>query len=177
MAQQQCLVTVTGYVGANPVPFNKEGNPHASSFRLASTRRYFDGRTQQWRDLPTTWITVKSYRALSENICQSFKKGEPVVVSGLLAMEAWTDQNGRNQSKIVLEANAAGHDLNYGITTWRRIARQNGDAQRGDDARQEVESQGMNGTGPVEVDGGGTAGASVAGEEAEDGGEFDSSGF
>jgi len=54
--------------------------PHASSFRLASTRHYFDGRTQQWKDLPTTWITVKAYRGLSESICQSFKKGEPVIV-------------------------------------------------------------------------------------------------
>ena len=47
MAQQQGLLTITGYVGANPVPFNREGMPHASSFRLASTRHYFDNRAQQ----------------------------------------------------------------------------------------------------------------------------------
>lgn len=34
-----------GYVGANPTQFNKDGMPHASSFRMASTRRYFDNRT------------------------------------------------------------------------------------------------------------------------------------
>lgn len=66
MAQQQALITITGYVGANPTQFNKDGMPHASSFRMASTRRYFDNRTQQWKDLPTTWITVKAYRNLSE---------------------------------------------------------------------------------------------------------------
>lgn len=82
--------------------------PHASSFRLASTRHYFDGRTQQWKDLPTTWITVKAYRGLSESICQSFKKGEPVIVTGVLAAESWVDQNGKQQSKLVMEANAAG---------------------------------------------------------------------
>lgn len=54
MAQQQALITITGYVGANPTQFNKDGMPHASSFRMASTRRYFDNRTQQWKDLPTT---------------------------------------------------------------------------------------------------------------------------
>ena len=73
MAQQQGLLTITGYVGGQPTQFNREGMPHASSFRLASTRHYFDGRTQQWKDLPTTWITVKAYRGLSESICQSFK--------------------------------------------------------------------------------------------------------
>lgn len=125
MAQQQGLLTVTGYVGANPVQFNREGMPHASSFRLASTRRYFDNRTQQWRDLPTTWITVKAYRGLSENICQSLKKGEPVLVSGTLATEMWADQNGKQQSRVVLEASAVGHDLNYGVSTLRKVLKQN----------------------------------------------------
>lgn len=133
MVQQQGLLTVTGYVGGNPTQFNREGMPHASSFRLASTRRYFDGRTQQWKDLPTTWITVKAYRGLSESICQSFKKGEPVIVSGVLASENWVDQNGKHQSKLVMEANAAGHDLNYGVSTLRRFAKQND----GQDARVE----------------------------------------
>ena len=105
MAQQQALITITGYVGANPTQFNKDGMPHASSFRMASTRRYFDNRTQQWKDLPTTWVTVKAYRNLSETICQS--------------------QNGKPQSRIVLEASAAGHDLNRGVTTLRKFVKPN----------------------------------------------------
>lgn len=125
MAQQQGLLTITGYVGANPVPFNREGMPHASSFRLASTRHYFDNRAQQWRDLPTTWITVKAYRTLSENICQSFKKGEPVIVTGVLATETWNGENGESRSRTVLEASNAGHDLNYGATALRRFAKPN----------------------------------------------------
>ena len=123
MAQQQGLLTITGYVGGQPTQFNREGMPHASSFRLASTRHYFDGRTQQWKDLPTTWITVKAYRGLSESICQSFKKGEPVIVTGVLAAESWVDQNGKQQSKLVMEANAAGHDLSYGVSTFRKLAK------------------------------------------------------
>lgn len=125
MAQQQALITITGYVGANPTQFNRDGMPHASSFRMASTRRYFDNRTQQWKDLPTTWITVKAYRNLSENICQSLKKGEPVIVMGALATETWADQNGKPQSRIVLEASAAGHDLNRGVTTLRKFVKPN----------------------------------------------------
>ena len=129
MAQQQALITITGYVGANPTQFNKDGMPHASSFRMASTRRYFDNRTQQWKDLPTTWITVKAYRNLSENICQSLKKGEPVIVVGSLATETWADMNGKSQSRIVLEASAAGHDLNRGVTTLRKFVKPNDQSQ------------------------------------------------
>ena len=129
MAQQQALITITGYVGSNPTQFNKDGMPHASSFRMASTRRYFDNRTQQWKDLPTTWITVKAYRNLSENICQSLKKGEPVIVVGSLATETWADMNGKPQSRIVLEASAVGHDLNRGVTTLRKFVKPNDQAQ------------------------------------------------
>ena len=56
----------------------------------------------------------ESVPELSENICQSLKKGEPVIVMGALATETWADQNGKPQSRIVLEASAAGHDLNWG---------------------------------------------------------------
>ena len=107
MAQQQGLLTITGYVGGQPTQFNREGMPHASSFRLASTRHYFDGRTQQWKDLPTTWI-----------------------VTGVLAAESWVDQNGKQQSKLVMEANAAGHDLSYGVSTFRKLAKKNDSGQQ-----------------------------------------------
>ena len=119
MAQQQGLLTITGYVGGQPTQFNREGMPHASSFRLASTRHYFDGRTQQWKDLPTTWITVKAYRGLSESICQSFKKGEPVIVTGVLAAESWVDQNGKQQSKLAKKNDSGQQDAQPGQALGR----------------------------------------------------------
>ena len=106
MAQQQGLLTITGYVGGQPTQFNREGMPHASSFRLASTRHYFDGRTQQWKDLPTTWITVKAYRGLSESICQSFKKGETENLADEMADVLWV---------LVCLANQTGVDLTAAV--------------------------------------------------------------
>ena len=40
-------------------------------------------------------------------------------MTGVLAAESWVDQNGKQQSKLVMEANAAGHDLSYGVSTFR----------------------------------------------------------
>ena len=68
---------------------------------------------------------MKAYRTLSENICQSFKKGEPVIVTGVLATETWNGENGESRSRTVLEASNAGHDLNYGVTALRRFAKPN----------------------------------------------------
>ena len=48
---------------------------------------------------------------------------------GSLATETWADMNGKPQSRIVLEASAAGHDLNRGVTTLRKFVKPNDQAQ------------------------------------------------
>ena len=56
MAIQQGTVTITGFVGSMPVPFGRSGGVEGCSFRMGSTRRYRDGGTGEWHNLPTTWI-------------------------------------------------------------------------------------------------------------------------
>ena len=64
----------TGYVGGQPRNSIGKACRMPAHSGWPAPDIYFDGRTQQWKDLPTTWITVKAYRGLSESICQSFKK-------------------------------------------------------------------------------------------------------
>lgn len=145
MAQQQAIVTITGFVGNKPEQYNKNGMPHASRFRLASTRSYLDQRTQTWKDLPTTWITVKCYRNLSENVCQSLNKGDAAIVAGVLSTEVWANEHGEMRSRTVLEANSVGHDLNYGTTYLRRWSeKQRKNAQNQSQQDQPVEPDAIN---------------------------------
>ena len=51
-------------------------------------------------------------------------------MTGVLAAESWVDQNGKQQSKLVMEANAAGHDLRYGVSTFRKLAKKNDSGQQ-----------------------------------------------
>lgn len=112
-------VTVTGYAGSNPTEFGKDGGPPACSFRLGCTRGYYDA-DHVWHTLPTTWLTIKVFRRLAANVCQSIRKGDPVFVTGRLATEEWTQQ-GENRSRLVVEAASVGHDLNGGVTVLRRL--------------------------------------------------------
>ncbi|KFI57916.1 single-stranded DNA-binding protein [Bifidobacterium cuniculi] len=123
MALQQGLVTITGFLGSEPVLFGREGGRPACTFRLGSTRYYLD-REGEWQQLPTTWITVKAFRTLALNMVNSFHKGEPVIVSGVLGTEEWTSEpDGVRHARVVIEASNAGHDLNYGVTAIRKIPR------------------------------------------------------
>ena len=93
-------------------------------FRVASTPSYFDQATRQWRDLETTWISVKAWRSLAQNVAESLEVGDPIIVTGKMRTERWTSQDGEARESTVLEANLIGHDLTWGVTTLRRVERQ-----------------------------------------------------
>jgi single-strand DNA-binding protein len=116
---QQGVATISGFVGTDPQSFGKEGGVAACSFRVGCTPRYFNAVANEWRDRPTTWITVKVFRTLAKNVLSSLRKGDPVVVSGALATEEW-ERDGAKHSKIVMEATSVGHDLNFGISVFQR---------------------------------------------------------
>ena len=128
MAQSQIIIT--GNVGADPTRFGPEGGTPACSFRLASTRSFWNRRTNAWQETTTTWITVKAFRTLALNVMQSLHKGDAVIVSGTLATEEW-ERDGMTRTNLVIEASTAGHDLTKGRSMFVRNPG-NGGYQSGD---------------------------------------------
>lgn len=128
MAIQQGTVTITGFVGSMPVPFGRSGGVEGCSFRMGSTRRYRDGGTGEWCNLPTTWITVKAFRTLASNARMSLHVGEAAIVTGVLSTEEWTTQNDERRSRIVVEATNIGHDINYGVSELKKFQKSDRDA-------------------------------------------------
>jgi len=111
-----------------PVPFGRSGGVEGCSFRMGSTRRYRDGGTGEWRNLPTTWITVKAFRTLASNASMSLHVGEAAIVTGVLSTEEWTTQNDERRSRIVVEATNIGHDINYGVSELKKFQKSDRDA-------------------------------------------------
>lgn len=148
MAIQQGQITITGFLGSEPTPLGMhDGARAACRFRLACTRGYRDG-AGRWQSLPTTWITVKAFRELALNIVNSLHKGQAVIVVGVLSTEEWKDEDGNPRSHTFIEASNVGHDLDYGVTVVRRIAKEQNDAQ---DARPPRPGEGRDDA-PAELD-------------------------
>jgi len=115
--------TVFGYVGSD-VEFHGSGNgTDRAIFRVGSTPRFFDRSQGSWRDLETVWVTVKVWRALAHNVASSINKGDPVVVIGKLRAQVWTDKEGQEHRRDVLEASTVCHDLAKGTSAFRRSER------------------------------------------------------
>ena len=113
------LITVTGIVATTPRHLvTSEGLP-ITSFRLASTQRRYDRTKSQWVDADTNWYTITGFRQLAINTIGSVNKGDRVVVTGRLRIRDW--ENGeRTGTTIEIDADALGHDLSWGTSSFSR---------------------------------------------------------
>jgi single-strand DNA-binding protein len=117
------VIHMIGHVGTD-VDYRRVGSgTDLSTFRLASTPRRFDKNQGGYVDGTTTWITVQCWRSLALHVRDAVRRGDPVVVIGKLRTEEW-DKDGVRNSRLILEALAVGHDLNRGVSSFRRVVRQ-----------------------------------------------------
>jgi single-strand DNA-binding protein len=131
------VIHMIGHVGTD-VDYRRVGNGiDLSTFRLASTPRRFDRTQRTYIDGTTTWITVQCWRSLALHVRDAVRRGDPVVVIGKLKTEEWTKDGVRN-SRFILEALAVGHDLNRGVSTFRKVAQQRESPE--DDSRAAIEA-------------------------------------
>lgn len=113
------LITLTGLVATDPRHIVTSEGLAITTFRLASTQRRFDRSQEKWIDGDTNWYTITAFRQLAMNSAGSIKKGERVLVTGRLRIREW--QSGeRTGLNIDVEADALGHDLAWGTTTFSR---------------------------------------------------------
>ena len=137
------ILTFHGHIGT-PVVLREGASVPWVLFRVASTPSYWDQPTRSWRDLPTTWMSVKAFRQLAQNASDSLQVGDPVVVTGRLRTELWSTQEGEERERTVLEATLIAHDLNRGVTRFRKVERNQVVASASDgtaEALAELESQ------------------------------------
>jgi single-strand DNA-binding protein len=118
----ETVIHMIGHAGTD-VDHRQVGNgTDLSTFRLASTPRRFDRASDKFVDGTTTWITVQCWRLLAVHARDSIRRGDPLVVIGKLKTEEW-EKDGTRYSRLVLDALAVGHDLNRGVSTFRKTPR------------------------------------------------------
>lgn len=116
-------ITLTGNVAYPPKLRSVASGVSVTDFRLACTPRRQDRATGEWSDGPTLWFGVTCWKALAENAAASLGKGDRVVVSGRLALRAWTGEDGVERTSHEIEATSLGVDLARATVTVERTAR------------------------------------------------------
>lgn len=146
MAASGLMVTVVGWAASTPREVVGDGVAF-TSFRVATTPRWFDSRAGTWADGRTEWITVKAFREVAFNVAASIRKGDPVLVHGRLRTEEWVGDNGPRHG-LVLDASALGHDLTRGRSSFARRVHVGADAGPGEGTQGEDASADAGGPAP-----------------------------
>ena len=113
------IITVAGLVATTPRHLVTQDGLPITSFRLAAAHRRFDRKENKWVDGETNWFTITSFRQLAINSAGSISKGERVLVTGKLRVRDW-DNGERAGTSVEIEADALGHDINWGTSVFTR---------------------------------------------------------
>ena len=82
------LVVLTGRLTADPELRYTSGNIPVTSFSIAVSRRYKAGEQAE-----ADFINIVAWRQTAEFVCRYFTKGRPILISGTLQNNNWTDNN------------------------------------------------------------------------------------
>jgi single-strand DNA-binding protein len=114
----EAFVTFQGWVG-NDVVHRETPQGNVANFRVGVTPR-IRKRTGEWVDGQTSWFSVSCWRQLADNVRDSVRKGDPVLVHGRLRTDVWERTDGQSSTTYVVEAMHVGHDLARGTTAFSR---------------------------------------------------------
>lgn len=113
-------ITVAGLIATTPRHIVTQDGLPITSFRLASSTREFDRQAGKWVEGRTNWYTVTSFKQLAINASASLSKGDRILVTGNLRLLEFEVGDGYGSTAVEIEADAIGHDLSWGTSTFTR---------------------------------------------------------
>jgi single-strand DNA-binding protein len=103
-------VTIEGRLGADPeLKYTAAGKP-VCSFPVVSSRNHKDD-AGNWNETETTWRRVTCWDGLAENVTESVRKGDQVVLTGREYMEEYETNSGEKRTSLKVTAYTVGADL------------------------------------------------------------------
>lgn len=120
-------VTIRGTVTSDVALRTTAGGKPYARFTVATAQRVFDRTANSWSDGETSFLTVKCWGALAQNVADSFAKGLPAVVHGRLNSHRYERDLGDRTIQATsweITAYCVGHDLNRGVAEFRRAKSQ-----------------------------------------------------
>ncbi len=101
-------MTLVGNLVEDPeLRFTPAGQPVAK-FRVASTPRYKDSTTGEWKDGDSLFLTCTVWRQAAENVAESLTRGMRVIVTGPAQAAVVRDQGRREAHRLRARGRRAG---------------------------------------------------------------------
>jgi single-strand DNA-binding protein len=123
MAAGDTQITIAGNLVDDPeLRFTPSGQPVAK-FRVASTPRFKDNQTGEWKDGDSLFLTCNVWRQAAENVAESLTRGMRVIVSGRLRQRSYETKEGEKRTVYEVEVDDVGPSLRNASAKVNRVAR------------------------------------------------------
>jgi single-strand DNA-binding protein len=123
MAAGDTQITIAGNLVSDPeLRFTPAGQPVAT-FRVASTPRFRDNASGEWKDGDSLFLTCNVWRQAAENVAESLQRGMRVIVSGRLRQRSYETREGEKRTVYEVEVDDVGPSLRNASAKVAKVSR------------------------------------------------------
>lgn len=119
MAGDTSITLVGNLVDDPELRFTQAGSAVAK-FRIASTPRFYDKQTNEWKDGETLFLSCSVWNAQAENVVESLTRGTRVLVQGHLTQRSYETAEGEKRTVYEVTVNEVGASLLYATAKVER---------------------------------------------------------
>ncbi len=121
-------ITVIGNMVNDPELRYTPAGDAVASFRVASTPRFRDNATGEWKDGDSLFLSCNIWRQAAENVAETLQRGMRVLVTGRLKQRQYETREGEKRTVYEVEVEDVGPSLRYASAKVTKASRSNGPA-------------------------------------------------
>jgi single-strand DNA-binding protein len=126
MAAGDTQITIIGNLTRDPELRYTPTGQAVANFAVASTPRYLDKNTNEWKDGDALFLNCSIWRQAAENVAESLQRGMRVIVSGRLKQRSYETKEGEKRTVIECEVDEVGPSLRYASAKVTKSGRSGG---------------------------------------------------
>src|ERR671924_385282 len=126
MAAGDVTITVIGNLTDDPELRFTPSGAAVAKFRVASTPRFMDRASGEWKDGEPLFLSCTVWRQAAENVAESLQRGSRVIVSGRLRQRSYETREGEKRTVYEIEVDEVGPSLRNASAKVNKVQRQGG---------------------------------------------------
>jgi single-strand DNA-binding protein len=126
MAAGDTTLTVVGNLTDDPELRFTPSGAAVANFTVASTPRFLDKQTNEWKDGDALFLRCSVWRQAAENVAESLQRGARVIVTGRLRQRSYETKEGEKRTVYEVEVDEIGPSLRYATAKVNKVQRSGG---------------------------------------------------
>ena len=152
MAAGDTQITIAGNLVDDPELRYTPTGQAVAKFRVASTPRFMDRSTNEWKDGDSLFLTCNVWRQAAENVAESLQRGMRVIVYGRLRQRSYETREGEKRTVYEVEVDEVGPSMRNASAKVTKSNRSSGGFGGGSGGSGESGGSGGSGGGRAQED-------------------------